>query len=237
MGIEKMLRMYLLQCCFNLSDEGIEDAVYDSYSLLWFMKINFVDERAPDATTLLKFRHLLEKHGIAKVFFHAFTSTLEKCGYIMRGGTIVDATLIHAPSSTKNEKKQRDPEMCRTKKGKQYYFGMKSHIGVDAGRGYAHSLETTAANVRGITITSRLIREDDAVVYGDALLVSYPAEKHAVYAFPYVAEECSADLFAVKVAEEKNKSEYAEGVDQALYKRFHRIFRDPAKRITYFRMI
>lgn len=168
MGIEKMLRMYLLQCWFNLSDEGIEDAIYDSYALRWFMKINFVDEQVPDATTLLKFRHLLEKHGIGKVFFHAFNSTLEKCGYVMRGGTIVDATLIQAPSSTKNEKKQRDPEMCQTKKGNQYYFGMKSHIGVDAGSGYVHSLETTAANVHDITVTSRLIREDDAVVYGDA---------------------------------------------------------------------
>ena len=168
MGIEKMLRMYLLQCWFNLSDEGIEDAIYDSYALRWFMKINFVDEQVPDATTLLKFRHLLEKHGIGKVFFHAFNSTLEKCGYIMRGGTIVDATLIQAPSSTKNEKKQRDPQMCQTKKGNQYYFGMKSHLGVDAGSGYVHSLETTAANVHDITVASRLIRDDDAVVYGDA---------------------------------------------------------------------
>jgi transposase, IS5 family len=168
MGIEKMLRMYLLQCWFNLSDEGIEDAIYDSYALRWFMKINFVDEQVPDATTLLNFRHLLEKHNIAKVFFHAFTSTLEKCGYMMRGGSIVDATLIQAPSSTKNEKKERDPEMRQTKKGNQYYFGMKSHIGVDAGSGYVHSLETTAANVHDITMASSLIREDDEVVYGDA---------------------------------------------------------------------
>jgi IS5 family transposase len=168
MGIEKMLRMYLLQCWFNLSDEGIEDAIYDSYALRWFMKINFVDEQVPDATTLLKFRHLLEKHDIGKVFFQAFSSTLEKCGYVMRGGTIVDATLIQAPSSTKNEKKQRDPEMCQTRKGNQYYFGMKCHIGVDAGSGYVHSLSTSAANVHDITMASRLIRADDEVVYGDA---------------------------------------------------------------------
>jgi len=168
MGIEKMLRMYLLQCWFNLSDGGIEDAIYDSYALRSFMKINFVTEQVPDATTLLKFRHLLEKHGIGKVFFQAFNSTLEKCGYMMRGGSIVDATLISAPSSTKNEKKQRDPEMCQTKKGNQYYFGMKCHAGVDAGSGYVHSLETTAANVHDITMASRLIREDDEVFYGDA---------------------------------------------------------------------
>ena len=168
MGIEKMLRMYLLQCWFNLSDEGIEDAIYDSYALRSFMKINFVDEQAPDATTLLKFWHLLEKHGIARKFFQAFYGTLEKCGYLMRGGSIVDATLIQAPSSTKNEKKQRDPEMCQTRKGKQYYFGMKCHSGVDAGSGYVHSLEVTAANVHDITVGTKLIREDDEVVYGDA---------------------------------------------------------------------
>jgi IS5 family transposase len=168
MGIEKMLRMYLLQCWFNLSDEGIEDAVYDSYALRSFMKINFVDEQVPDATTLLKFRHLLEKHDIGQVFFHAIAATLEKCGYMMRGGSIVDATLIQAPSSTKNAKKQRDLEMCQTKKGNQYYFGMKCHVGVDAGSGYVHSLETTAANVHDITVAAQLIRESDEVVYGDA---------------------------------------------------------------------
>ena len=168
MGIERMLRMYLLQCWFNLSDEGIEDAIYDSFAFRSFMKINFAREQVPDATTLLKFRHLLEKHEIGKVFFEAFANTLEKCGYLMRGGSIVDATLIQAPSSTKNEKKERDPEMHQTKKGNQYYFGMKTHIGVDAGSGYVHSLETTAANVHDITMTSRLIRADDEVVYGDA---------------------------------------------------------------------
>jgi IS5 family transposase len=120
MGVEKMLRMYLLQCWFNLSDEGIEDAIYDSYALRSFMKLNFVDEQVPDATTLLKFRHLPEERGIAGRFFHSFNTTLEKCGYLMRGGSIIDATLIHAPSSTKNAKKQRDPEMCRTKKGNQW---------------------------------------------------------------------------------------------------------------------
>ena len=167
MGIEKMLRMYLLQCWFTLSDEGIEEAIYDSYAFRSFMKINFVTEQVPDATTLLGFRHLLEEHNIAKVFFHAISSNLERHGYMMRGGTIVDATLISAPSSTKNEKKERDPEMHQTKKGNQYYFGMKCHVGVDAGSGYVHSLETTAANIHDITVAPQLIREDDEVVYGD----------------------------------------------------------------------
>jgi IS5 family transposase len=132
------------------------------------MKINFVTEQAPDATTLLKFRHLLEKHNIGQVFFQAIASTLERCGYMMRGGSIVDATLIAAPSSTKNAEKKRDPEMHQTKKGNEWHFGMKCHIGVDAGSGYVHSLETTAANVHDLTVATSLIREDDEVVYGDA---------------------------------------------------------------------
>ena len=168
MGIEKMLRMYLLQCWFTLSDEGLEDAIYDSYAMRTFMGINFFDEQVPDATTLLKFRHLLEEHNIGKVFFDAISGTLTKCGYMMRGGTIVDATLISAPSSTKNENKERDPEMHQTKKGNEWYFGMKCHVGVDAGSGYIHSIETTAANVHDIVVASELIREDDEVVYGDS---------------------------------------------------------------------
>ena len=168
LGIEKMLRMYLLQCWFNLSDEGIEDAIYDSYAFRTFMKSDFFSEQAPDATTLLKFRHLLERHGIGKVFFQAISGTLGRCGYMMRGGTIVDATLIGAPSSTKNAEKKRDPEMRQTKKGNEWHFGMKCHVGVDAGSGYVHSLETTSANAHDITMASCLIREDDEVVYGDA---------------------------------------------------------------------
>ena len=166
--IERMLRMYLLQCWFNLADEGLEDAIYDSYAMRSFMGINFMTEQVPDATTLLNFRHLLEKHNIGKVFFHAIANNLEKHGYMMRGGTIVDATLISAPSSTKNEKKERDPEMHQTKKGNEWHFGMKCHVGVDAGSGYVHSLETTAANVHDITVAHQLIREDDEVVYGDS---------------------------------------------------------------------
>jgi IS5 family transposase len=168
LGIEKMLRMYLLQCWFNLSDEGIEDAIYDSYALRSFMGINFVAEQVPDATTLLKFRHLLEEHGLGEVLFQAIADTLDRCGYMMRGGSIVDATLIQAPSSTKNAQRQRDPEMRQTKKGTTWHFGMKCHIGEDAGSGYVHSLATTAANVHDITMAPSLIREDDEVVYGDA---------------------------------------------------------------------
>lgn len=117
-GIETMLRMYLMQNWFNLSDEGIEDAIYDSYAMRKFMGINFLDEQVPDATTLLKFRHLIEAHKIGEQIFNDVKERLEKAGLIMHGGTIVDATIIAAPSSTKNASGERDPEMHQTKKGK-----------------------------------------------------------------------------------------------------------------------
>jgi len=167
-GIEKMLRMYLLQMWFNLSDEGVEDAIYDSYAMRKFMGINFFEEQVPDATTLLKFRHIMEKNKLGQVLFNAIRDGLEKKGRIMHGGTIVDATIIEAPSSTKNAKKARDPEMRQTKKGNEWHFGMKMHVGVDAGTGYVHTIEATSANAHDITVASKLIRADDEVVYGDS---------------------------------------------------------------------
>lgn len=163
-----MLRMYLLQCWFSLSDEGVEDAIYDSYAMRKFMGINFFEQDVPDATTLLHFRHLLEEHGIGKLFFEAINRCLERAGRMMRGGSIVDATLISAPSSTKNAEKKRDPEMHQTKKGNQWHFGMKCHTGVDAGSGFVHTVEATAANVHDVTVAAKLLREDDEVVYGDS---------------------------------------------------------------------
>ena len=168
LGIEKMLRMYLLQIWFTLSDEGVEDAIYDSYAMRKFMNIDFMQEQVPDATTLLHFRRLIEESGLGKAFFDAINRCLTECGHMMKGGTIVDATLISAPSSTKNASGSRDPEMKQTKKGNQWYFGMKCHAGVDAGTGYIHSIEATAANAHDITQAASLIRPDDEVVYGDA---------------------------------------------------------------------
>lgn len=167
-GIEKMLRMYLLQIWFNLSDEGVEDAIYDSYAMRKFVGIDFMTEDAPDATTLLKFRHLLEQHNLNKLFFEAINRVMVATGHMMKGGSIVDATIISAPSSTKNAEKKRDPEMHQTKKGNEWKFGMKCHIGVDAGSGLVHTIVTTAANTHDITVASELIREDDEVVYGDS---------------------------------------------------------------------
>jgi len=167
-GIEKMLRMYLLQCWFTLSDEGVEDAIYDSYAFRKFMGINFLEEQVPDATTLLHFRRMMEESKIGEQLFWAINYVIEQSGYLMRGGTIVDATIINAPSSTKNAEKLRDPEMHQTKKGNEWRFGMKCHAGVDAGSGLVHTIEVTAANVHDINVTAKLIREDDEVVYGDS---------------------------------------------------------------------
>ena len=167
-GAEPMLRMYLLQNWFNLSDEGVEDAIYDSYAFRSFMGINFMDEQTPDATTLCKFRKLLDDNGITKMFFDAMKQFLDKHGKLMHGGTIVDATIIDAPISTKNAEKKRDPEMHQVKKGNEWYFGERLHAGVDAGTGYIHSMEVTAANVGERSVVPKLMREDDEVGYGDA---------------------------------------------------------------------
>lgn len=167
-GIETMLRMYLMQNWFNLSDAAMEDTIYDSYAMRSFMHLDFYKEQVPDATTLLKFRHLLEEHHIGEQIFADVRSRLERAGLIMHGGTIVDATIINAPSSTKNKEGKRDPEMHQTKKGRQWYHGMKIHSGVDAGSGYVHTITATAANVHDIDEAAKLIREDDEVMYGDS---------------------------------------------------------------------
>lgn len=166
--VETMLRMYLLQVWFSLSDEGVEDAIYDSYAMRRFLRLNFTVEQVPDATTLLNFRHLLEEHRLGEKLFAEQNRIFEAQGWIMRGGSIVDATIIAAPSSTKNASGTRDPEMHQTRKGNQWYFGMKAHAGVDAGTGYVHSVTVTAANVHDLDEAANLVRADDEVVYADA---------------------------------------------------------------------
>ena len=167
-ALETMLRMYLLQAWFSLSDEGVEDAICDSYAMRRFLGLDFTVEQVPDATTLLHFRHLLEKHQLGRKLLESQGEIFEEQGWIMRGGTIVDATIIAAPSSTKNASGARDPEMRQTKKGNQWYFGMKAHIGVDAGTGYVHSVTATAASVHDLDQITHLVRADDDVVYADA---------------------------------------------------------------------
>ncbi len=174
--IETMFRMYLLQRWYSLSDEGLEDAIYDSYAMRKFMRIDFLEDSVPDATTLCKFRKLVVDNGIDELFFDSVQRFMEENGYIMRGGTIVDATIIDAPKSTKNQSQERDPEMHQTKKGNQWYFGAKLHVGVDAGTGLVHSVETTAANVSNSKVAHKLFREDDRVGYGDSAYCAL--EKH-----------------------------------------------------------
>lgn len=166
--VETMLRMYLLQAWFSLSDEGVEDAIYDSYAMRKFMGLDFGTEQVPDATTLLHFRHLLENHELGEKLLASQNEIFDAQGWIMRGGSIVDATIIAAPSSTKNATGTRDPQMHQTKKGNQWHFGFKGHIGVDAGTGYVHSVTATAANVHDLDETVNLVRDDDGVVYADA---------------------------------------------------------------------
>ena len=167
-GIETMLRMYLMQNWFNLSDAAMEDAIYDSYAMRSFMHLDFYKEQVPDATTLLKFRHLLEEHHIGEQIFADVNARLEKSGLIMHGGTIVDATIINTLSYTKNKDDKRDPQMHQTKKGNQWYHRMKIHSGVDAGSGYDHTITATAANIHDIEEAHKLIRKDDSVMYGDS---------------------------------------------------------------------
>lgn len=167
--IEKMLRMIMLQAWFNLSDEGVEDAIYDSYAMKTFMGINFsAGEQVPDATTLCKFRKLLNEHSLQKEFFAQIQELLSKEGKLVSGGTIVDATIVEAPASVKNRDKQRDPEMHSTKKNTKWYFGMRVHIGTDPYYGFVHDVVSTAANEAENKVAPKLLREDDRVVYGDA---------------------------------------------------------------------
>lgn len=161
-----MLKVHCLQLFYNLSDPGMEDALYEVESMRRFAGISL--DRVPDETTILNFRHLLERHELGKKLFKEINAHLHDNGLMLREGTIVDATIIAAPSSTKNEKGERDPEMCQTRKGKQYHFGMKMHIGVDESLGLIHSVETTAANEADITVTGKLLHGEEKNVWGDA---------------------------------------------------------------------
>jgi IS5 family transposase len=162
-----MLRIYCLQQWYNLSDPGAEEALYDIQSMRAFCGLELGHDTIPDETTILNFRHLLERHDLTKAVFEAVAEHLEARGEMLRGGTIVDATLIAASPSTKNKAERRDPEMTSSKKGNQWYFGMKAHVGVDAKSGLVHTAGVTTGKVHDAKVMDRLIREDDAAVYGD----------------------------------------------------------------------
>jgi transposase, IS5 family len=166
--LETMLRIHLMQQWYDLSDPAMEDALIEVPTMRRFAGINLISDRIPDETTILSFRHLLERHDLGKQIFETVKRHLKANGMAMKQGTIIDATLIAAPSSTKNEKGERDPEMHQTKKGNQWYFGMKVHIGVDKDTGLIHSVETTAANVHDLTPAAELLHGEETVVYADA---------------------------------------------------------------------
>jgi IS5 family transposase len=174
-GLERMLRMYFVQHWFNLADEACEEALLDSTALRRFVGIDLGCERAPDGTTLLKFRRLLERHQLGEQLFATVGQILQQRGLKVGTGTIVDATLIGAPSSTKNADKARDPEMHQTRKGQQWYFGMKLHIGVDSRTGLAHRAVVTAANVHDKHPLPDLLHGNERRVYGDSAYASQKA--------------------------------------------------------------
>ncbi len=167
-GLERMLRMYWVANWFNLADEACEDAMYDTAVFREFCGFDLGRERIPDATTLLKFRHLLEEHDFGKEMFARVGALLQANGVKVSGGTMVDATLVAAPPSTKNEEKARDPEMHQTKKGNQWHFGMKVHIGADSKTGLIHSASVTAANVHDNQQVENLLHGNETRFYGDS---------------------------------------------------------------------
>ena len=167
-GVALMLRVYFLQQWFGLSDEGLEDAIYDSQAMRAFLGIELTAHGVPDATTLLKFRGLLETHGLTEAIFAEVNAHLSEQGLLLRAGTLIDATLIEAPSSTKNRDKARDPEMHQSKKGNQWHFGLKAHIGVDADTGLVHSMHTTAGNGSDMANAVHCLHGQEQHVHADA---------------------------------------------------------------------
>jgi IS5 family transposase len=172
--MERMLRIYFMQNWFNLSDPAAEDALYDSESMRRFAGIELAEEAVPDETTILRFRHLLEKHHLTEAIFAQIRTLLEHKRLLLKSGTIVDATIIAAPPSTKNAEGARDPEMRQGKKGQEWHFGMKAHIGTDR-RGIVHSLTTTHAGAADVSQMSQLLHGQEREVFGDQ---AYWSEEH-----------------------------------------------------------
>lgn len=170
--LRAMLKIHFMQQWFGLSDPAMEEALWETPLLSWFAGIGLDFEGVPDETTILKFRHLLEKHELGKALFDEMAALLTERGLLLRQGTIVDATLIAAPPSTRNRTKSRDPEMRQTRKGNQWYFGMKAHIGADAVSGCAHSAEMTSANVHDSVVTDALLHGEEEIAFGDSAYAS-----------------------------------------------------------------
>jgi IS5 family transposase len=181
MPLERMLRVYFMQQWFNLSDPQAEDALYDIEPMRRFAGIELAEDTVPDETTILRFRHLLEEHKLTEAIFAEVRKLLEDRGLLLKSGTIVDATIINAPSSTKNQAKERDPEMHQTRKGKNWYFGMKFHIGATK-HGLVHSLATGPAHQGDITRIDELLHGEERELYGDQAYWSEDHRQHCKYA-------------------------------------------------------
>jgi IS5 family transposase len=175
--LEQMLRIYFLQQWFDLSDPGVEEALYDSASMRSFVGLDLGREPVPDETTILNFRHLLEAHELGRRLFEEVHLHLERQGIKVAKGTIVDATIINAPSSTKNASGKRDADMHQAQKGKQWYFGMKAHVGVDSKTKLIHSVVATAANVADCRVLPRLLHGEETRVWGDQ---SYRGQREVI---------------------------------------------------------
>ncbi len=179
MALATMLRIYFMEQWYALSYLAIEDALYEIESMRRFAGLDLTHDALPDETTVLKFRHLLEKHGLTGQMMNIINDTLKARGLLLKGGTMVDATIIHAPPSTKNKNRKRDPEMHQTKKGNQWYFRMKIHVGADVNSGLVHTVSVTPADASGIGQLPRLLREDDRAVFGDKGYVNNTFKRQA----------------------------------------------------------
>jgi IS5 family transposase len=194
-GLERMLRIYFLQQWFNLSDPAVEEALYDSAVMRSFVGIDLGREPVPDETTVCKFRHLLEQHQLGGQILEAVNLYLQSQGVRITTGTIVDATIIHAPSSTKNREQKRDPEMHQTRKGKQWYFGMKAHVGVDSKTKLIHTALVTAAHVADATVLPELLHGEETRVWGDQ---AYRGQRDVIHACAPQAQDCTHRRYRYK---------------------------------------
>ena len=199
-GVERMLRIYFLQQWFNLSDPAVEEAVYDSLVMREFVGIDLGCEPVPDETTVCKFRHLLEEHNLGGAMLERVNLHLQSRGVKIATGTIVDATIIHAPSSTKNREQQRDPEMHQTKKGKDWYFGMKAHVGVDSKTKIIHSAVVTAAHVADSAVLPELLHGEETRVWGDG---AYQGQTEIIHQHAPRARDCT-----------QRRCRYKDGIDE-----------------------
>ncbi len=207
-GVERMLRIYFLQQWFNLSDPAVEEALYDSAVMRSFVGIDLGREPVPDETTVCKFRHLLEEHGLGGRMLEAVNLHLQSQGVRITTGTIVDATIIHAPSSTKNREQKRDPEMHQTRKGKQWYFGMKAHVGVDSKTKLIHTALVTPAHVADATVLPELLHGEETRVWGDQ---AYRGQTDVIQQCAPRAQDCTHRRYRYKdhideVERAKNRS-------------------------------